>query len=226
MQSNAFSDSPQNPTHPCDVEFYSVNPLLSSDDKDYNITHFTPEELDFNLTSGSLTLSQTLPKDSSLFIQLDFRPKFIEFERFSESPNRGFDIPPSIATFSYLTGGDGGARNGIHSGILAMSSTTTYSNALLIMPPVPDLSMPFNVISIVSTFFALIVGSIMNITIRKSREKVSEQLNGKVHNKKKSLKDKLKDMVRSKVHRMATLVRVGKIKGVLAKSDGAKEKSQ
>ena len=55
---------------------------------------------------------------------------------------------------------------------------TVYSNSLLIMPPVPDLSMPFNVMSITCTFFALIIGSTINITIRKSREKMRDKFNG------------------------------------------------
>ena len=82
------------------IEFYSINPQLPSANNDYTITHYSLDELNFNLTAGSLSLSKTIPKDSSLYIQLDYRPKYLQFEHFPADPNRGFDIPPSIATFS------------------------------------------------------------------------------------------------------------------------------
>ena len=132
-----------------------------------------------------LSLSKQMPRDSSLYVQLDYKPKFLNFEQFPADPNRGFDVPPSIATFSCP------AIPGYQRSSTTSTGTTTlaYSNALLIMPPVPDLSMPFNVISIASTFFALIIGTTINITIKKCREQVTDQLQGKV---KPTPKDKLK----------------------------------
>lgn len=178
------------------IEFYSINPQLPSANNDYTITHYSLDELNFNLTAGSLSLSKTIPKDSSLYIQLDYRPKYLQFEHFPADPNRGFDIPPSIATFSYRLNTT--MSSTVTAGIptTVVSHTSTYSNALLIMPPVPDLSMPFNVISIVCTFFALIIGTTMNLTIRKSRQEIVNRMKGKDANKEKRLKDKLREKLR------------------------------
>ncbi len=154
------------------------------------MTHFALDDLDFNITTGRLSLSKRVPKDSSLYIQIDFKPKFLQFEAFSADPNRGFDVPPSIATLIYPQD--------------FTSHVNTYSNALLIMPPVPDLSMPYNVISIVCTFFALIMGTTMNLTIRKSREGVVDQIKGEKGSKKSK---RLKEKLREKIGRVSKLLK-------------------
>jgi len=43
----------------------------------------------------------------------------------------------------------------------------TYSNQLLVMMPMQDFSMPFNVITLTSTILALYFGSIVNILARR-----------------------------------------------------------
>jgi hypothetical protein len=156
--------------------------------------------------SGTMTLVVTkMQQDSSLYIQLDYDPKYLGFESFSSDPNRGFDLIPSIATFSCNSNG--------------MSLSTSYfSNSLIIMPPVPDLSMPYNVISLFSTFCALIIGTIINITIKKSREKVRDQLNGKVSKSKK-------EAIKEKMRRLLSILGV-KMSHATCSDDGtSKEKS-
>lgn len=133
------------------------------------------------LPDGSSTLSFTyhLPQNTSIYIEMDYEPYYLPFEHFPADPNRGFDIPASYATFSTLG-----------------HSVQLYSNALLIMSPVPDMSMPFNVISLSCTCFALLIGSAINLIIKKSSQSVSDALKGV---KPQTPMQKLKDRLRSKI---------------------------
>ncbi len=140
-----------------------------------------------------------IPKDSSIYIQVDYNPRFLAFERFPADPNRGFDVPPSIASFSCH------AQAYSHTQAQAnIFLTNAYSNALLIMPPVPDLSMPFNVISITSTLFALIIGTFINLLIHKSRENIKEKFDGNENPKSKL--GKLKDKLKVKINLIRSLI--------------------
>jgi len=144
--------------------------------------------------SASLSITTTLPPKSSLYLQMDYNPRFLPFEQFPADPNRGFDVSPSYVTFTTP------CLSSSTSLSFCMSNTqqpfTLYSNALLIMPPVPDMSMPFNVISLCGTFFAIVIGTSINLIIRKSSEKISDKLKG-VKRKRPldKIKDKLKEMI-------------------------------
>ena len=180
-------DTYTNVMHPL---YHSIK--ISSTDGDIPLN-----KLDYHLDitkDGSSTLSFTtlMERNSIINIEMDYRPKFLSFEEFPADPNRGIDVLPSFASLACMNADSAKSFSTNH--IL-----TVYSNSLLIMPPVPDLSMPFNVMSITCTFFALIIGSTINITIRKSREKMRDRLNGieiptlkqKLKAKMVNLKDKL-----------------------------------
>jgi len=175
--------------------YHSLNLLLvqgpGAGEENFDLATAISKETNFTMTQLSLkdmkhtfsihsegystiSINASMQQDSSLYIQLDYNPKYLGFESFSSDPNRGFDLFPSIATFTCNTDG-------------ISLSDTYFSNSLIIMPPVPDLSMPFNVISLYSTFCALIIGTIINLVIKKSREKVRDLLNGKVSKSKKDL---------------------------------------
>ena len=134
--------------------------------------------------STSLSFTTHLPPQSSLFIQMDYEPRYIPFELFPADPNRGFDVPPSYAYFS------------TSNPMLSSPNVQLYSNALLIMPPVPDMSMPFNVISLCGTCFAIIIGTSINMIIKKSSQGVSDTLKGV---EKKTRIQKLKERIKSKI---------------------------
>jgi phosphatidylinositol glycan class T len=126
--------------------------------------------------SSTIYLNYNIPPQSSLFTHIDFEPTYLPFEQFPADPNRGFDIPPSIASFS----------------MPSSDTTLLYTNALLVMPPVPDMSMPFNVISLSSTCFAIIIATSINLIIKKSSQSISDKLNGV---KRKSPMDKVKEKI-------------------------------
>jgi hypothetical protein len=51
-----------------------------------------------------------------------------------------------------------------------------YSQSVLLLTPLPDMGMPFNVLSLLCTLFAFIVGSLINILVRQGTEHVKDQL--------------------------------------------------
>ena len=63
------------------------------------------------------------------------------------------------------------------------------------MPPVPDMSMPFNVISLTCTLYAFVVGSLANLLVRKSSSWAKKALHPEEH---KSTLQQLKEKLRSK----------------------------
>jgi hypothetical protein len=122
---------------------------------------------------------------------MDYEPRFLPFELFPADPNRGFDVPPSYATF---TPSCPSSLSTIH-----LEPVELFSNALLIMPPVPDMSMPFNVISLCGTCFAILIGTAINLIIKKSSQSVHDSLKGV---KTKTRMDKLKDRLKPKIAKL------------------------
>merc|ERR1711957_129933 len=53
-----------------------------------------------------------------------------------------------------------------------------YSKSILVLSPVPDLSMPYNVISIVSSFYCFIIGYCLNTLVSKSTLKMKKDFLG------------------------------------------------
>jgi hypothetical protein len=73
-------------------------------------------------------------------------------------------------------------------------SAQLFSQSVLLLTPLPDMSMPFNVLSLSCTLFAFIVGSLINVLVRRGTERVKYQLDPR--SKPKSKLNKLKDKAR------------------------------
>merc|ERR1740136_533212 len=104
---------------------------------------------------------------------MDYQPRFHSFETFPADPNRGIDIPPSYASFLLLPPSppsphhDGAPSEARYTQSSHLPPTIrVYSNALLLMPPVPDLSMPFNTIGLTGTFYAFLMGASLNLLLK------------------------------------------------------------
>lgn len=123
-----------------------------------------------------------LPAKSSIRLSLDYDPVYLPFEQLPGDPNRGIELSPVRAIFSSLCSND---------------TAHLFSESLLLMSPLPDTSMPFNVLSLSCTLYAFIIGSIMNLLIRKASEKVKYTLDPsqKPKSKFQSVKDRLKGVV-------------------------------
>jgi hypothetical protein len=135
--------------------------------------------------SAVLTVLAYLEPLASLQISLDYQPAFLSFQEFPGDPNRGFEMAPAVVTMTCSN--------------MVPPSTTLYSNALLILPPVPDMSMPFNVTSLTCSLYAYVFGGIVAMLVKKSSDKIRHALHPE--EKPKSRLVKLKEKIRNKLQR-------------------------
>ena len=132
---------------------------------------------------------------SSIFISLEYAPTFLTLDDFPGDPNRGRELPPAHLTIQCIpTVAD-------H----RLSEVSVYSNSLLLLPPVPDMSMPFNVISLTSSLYAYIVGTLLTILVRKGSERIKFKLYPK--KKPESKLQKLKQRIKTKLSRLKRSVK-------------------
>lgn len=131
--------------------------------------------------SSILTLSST-QVPSSVVISLDYNPNFLTYDDFSGDPNRGKDLPPVVVTVT-----------------CSNESFQVFSNSPLILPPVPDMSMPFNVLSLACSLYAYLIGTLVTLMIKRASEKIVYKLHPEKEPKSK-LK-KLKERIKSKLQK-------------------------
>jgi len=127
----------------------------------------------WNVTTTS---SAALNAEHKLTVYMEYEPAFLSFEHFPGDANRGVEIPPAVASFveicpahSLRTASTPSSQPIKH---VQSAPITLYSNSLLLMPPVPDMSMPFNVLSMTCSLYAFVIGSLLNLLIRKSSERI------------------------------------------------------
>ena len=151
------------------------------------------QKLNLHLNSdGTWLIERTvvLNPDSSLWMMVDFDEAYVPFQKFPADANRGIDAHPSRAKFLFSTE--------------AATPITLYSSSLLLLPPVPDMSMPFNVISLSCTLWAFVLGSLMNILVRRATESVKSDFTGE---KEKRPIDKIKEKLKHKISRTKQVFR-------------------
>lgn len=121
---------------------------------------------------------------SSLVMTLDYEPAFLSLDDFPGDPNRGRELPPMVATLQC---------DKISTTTAPSTTATTvflYSNSLLLLPPVPDMSMPFNVLSLTCSLYAYIVGTLVTLMVKRS----SERIQYKLHPERKPARRTLRDI--------------------------------
>mmetsp|Transcript_19428 Transcript_19428/g.41526 ORF Transcript_19428/g.41526 Transcript_19428/m.41526 type:complete len:779 (-) Transcript_19428:106-2442(-) len=145
-------------------------------------------------SDGTMLLERTvhLHPDSSLWMMVDFDEAYLPFQKFPADANRGVDVFPSRATFTPVVSSPPSTAT---SPTRALPSITLYSQSPLVLPPVPDMSMPFNVISLSCTLWAFVLGSLLNILVRRGTESVKRDLTGE---KEKRPLDKVKEKLKEK----------------------------
>jgi len=126
----------------------------------------------------------TLSPKTELQVTLDYEPVLVPFQQFPADPNRGMELPPTQFLFK--------------SECVLGGSIKVYSSPLLLMPPVPDMSMPFNVISLTCTLYAFVIGSLANLMIRKASQRIKTRLHP---DENKSKFQKLKERIQNKLRR-------------------------
>jgi hypothetical protein len=119
-----------------------------------------------------LSFRHVLPPSSSLELSLEYKPEFLNFERFPADPNHGFELPPFVAHLSAACT----PKSNCSGDTCPAVSATLYSDSPLLLAPIPDMSMPFNVISLTCTLYAFIIGSFIHLIVRKGSERVKYRL--------------------------------------------------
>jgi hypothetical protein len=154
--------------------------VVSSDDGDGSIIQPFVEWSNDG-TSIVTFSSSTVP--SSLLLSLDYHPNFLTYDDFPGDPNRGRELTPAVVTVNCQS----------------RISYQVYSNSPLILPPVPDMSMPFNVLSLACSLYAYLVGTLVTLLVKRASEKVTYKLHP--DKKPKSKIEKIKEKIKLKFQR-------------------------
>lgn len=76
------------------------------------------------------------------------------------------------------------------------------TEGLLVDVPLPDFSMPFNVITLCSTLVAFFFGSMLNVVVRKGRRREEDEKRGGKGKEGKSGLERIRDKLRALVARV------------------------
>ena len=60
---------------------------------------------------------------------------------------------------------------------------TMWVGVVVVMPPIPDISIPFNVAGLVGTLYTLVMGATLNVLLRKGKTKMGDEYNGRPREK-------------------------------------------
>lgn len=117
-----------------------------------------------------------IPAHSKIVVSFNFERAYLKYTEFPYDPNRGLDISAAVITISHkddkiiTAGGLDWYKVGKKSVIRITTPT------LLLTMPLPDFTMPYNVITLTCTAVALFFGSMFNLLYRRfypASEKVS-----------------------------------------------------
>lgn len=95
----------------------------------------------------------TIPAKSTIHISISFEKAHLRYTEHPPDANRGFDLS--------------GALVSVYTGPSDEEVERLYSENVLLSLPTPDFSMPYNVITMTCTLFALYFGSLFNLLTRK-----------------------------------------------------------
>ncbi|XP_030543592.1 GPI transamidase component PIG-T [Rhodamnia argentea] len=137
--------------------------------------HVSPSE--DKVSPGVLEMILKLPctVDSAAFT-LEFDKGFLHIDEYPPDANQGFDIPPAVITFPTFHvnmhfGEDNlSKKSAVLSRFQENIPVRSYTEVLLVPLTTPDFSMPYNVITITCTVFALYFGSLLNVLRRRVNE--------------------------------------------------------
>jgi len=120
-----------------------------------------------------LEVTAAVPRGGRLLLTLDVKVGIVEWERWPPDVSRGFEWPPASAELLESTASDVAASSSRTTpvGGGGRVSFTAYSAGTVVDVPVPDFSMPFNVITINSTLAAFLIGTVLNQLVRKKRKR-------------------------------------------------------
>ncbi|KAF4370284.1 hypothetical protein G4B88_012968 [Cannabis sativa] len=137
--------------------------------------HVSPSE--DKVSPGSMEMLLKLPcAMKSAVVTLEFDKGFLHIDEYPPDANQGFDIPSALVSYPDF-------QASIHyiedksletlpilAKLQESSTVLSYTEVLLVPLTTPDFSMPYNVITITCTVFALYFGSLLNVLRRRVAE--------------------------------------------------------
>ncbi|KAL0417473.1 UNVERIFIED_CONTAM: GPI transamidase component PIG-T [Sesamum radiatum] len=136
--------------------------------------HVSPSE--DKVSPGSMEIVLRLPCSvSTAALTLEFDKGFLHIDEYPPDANQGFDIPSAVVRFNdFVTNisfdDNSLKRVPILSKLEENIPVLSYTEVLLVPLTTPDFSMPYNVITITCTVFALYFGSLLNALRRRVGE--------------------------------------------------------
>eukprot|EP01126_Amoeba_proteus_P027584 TRINITY_DN2737_c0_g2_i1.p1 TRINITY_DN2737_c0_g2~~TRINITY_DN2737_c0_g2_i1.p1 ORF type:complete len:453 (-),score=66.37 TRINITY_DN2737_c0_g2_i1:166-1524(-) len=115
--------------------------------------------------SSVLEFFYYLPANSILTLELQVERALLHWTEYPPDPNRGFDIGPAV--LQVLSVENLKTHNFPTQSVISSPSFCLYTNGLMVMMPLPDFSMPYNVITLSSTVVALFFGQIVSALTRR-----------------------------------------------------------
>ncbi|KAI4354348.1 hypothetical protein L6164_003218 [Bauhinia variegata] len=128
------------------------------------------------VSPGLMELVLKFPCDlKSAVLSLEFDKGFLHIDEYPPDANQGFDIPSAIISFPNVHAGlqfpdSSSSKSPMFSKLQEKSPVLSYTEVLLVPLTTPDFSMPYNVITITCTVFALYFGSLLNVLRRRVEE--------------------------------------------------------
>ncbi|KAG6722029.1 hypothetical protein I3842_03G141300 [Carya illinoinensis] len=129
------------------------------------------------VSPGVMELVLKFPCDiKSAVLTLEFDKGFLHIDEYPPDANQGFDIPSAIISFpnfharTHYFEDNSLKKSPMLSMFQEKSCVRSYSEVLLVPLTTPDFSMPYNVITITCTAFALYFGSLLNVLRRRVGE--------------------------------------------------------
>lgn len=137
--------------------------------------HVSPSE--DKVSPGVMELVLKFPcAVKSAALTLEFDKGFLHIDEYPPDANQGFDIPsaviifPNFQTSIHYLEDNSSNKSPMLSKFEEKSPVLSYTEVLLVPLTTPDFSMPYNVITITCTVFALYFGSLLNVLRRRVGE--------------------------------------------------------
>jgi len=164
--------------------------------KDYNndqyITEFYHEPAIEHVNPTILEMKMIIPRDSTTTIEFDFVKKHLLYADYPPDNARGFDVGSAVVTVHNVTLGEGSLYSD-------QDYVRIYTEPIVIILPIPDFSMPYNVITYSCTIIALFFGSMYNAYTRRYIPLVVEKDKNKTDSKKGAPQESLKSSVKENI---------------------------
>ncbi|OAY32794.1 GPI transamidase component PIG-T isoform X1 [Manihot esculenta] len=129
------------------------------------------------ISPGVMEMVLQFPCDvKSAVLTLEFDKGFLHIDEYPPDANQGFDIPsaaisfPNFYTSLFFPGNGSVDKSPVLMKFQEKNPVLSYTEVLLVPLTTPDFSMPYNVITITCTVFALYFGSLLNVLRRRVNE--------------------------------------------------------